>query len=87
MDIMNFFNQARQSGLRMHDMYLLPRDFQDGGSVLHRDMNIPKSLLLKGDVDTVLARVQPGEIVIPKRHTRKVAAFLRKEKIKLPNLK
>jgi hypothetical protein len=38
-------------------------------------------------VDTVLARLQPGEIVIPKPHTRKVAAFLREENIKLPNLK
>lgn len=84
---MNHFNQVRKSGLFMHDMHLLPHDFVNGGSVLNRDRNIPAPLLPKGDVDTVLARVQPGEIVIPKPYTRKVANFLRHENIKLPNLK
>lgn len=84
---MDVYNRVRQSGLQMHDMHMLPLNFVSGGSVLNSDVNIPKSLLPKGDVDTVLARLQPGEIVIPKPHTRKVAAFLRHENIKLPNLK
>lgn len=85
--MMNFFNQVHRSGMRLHDVSMLPHDFQEGGSVLNRDQNIPKSMLPKNDVDVVLARVQPGEIVIPKKFTRKVAKFLREENIKLPNLK
>ena len=84
---MNIFNQVSRAGMRLHDVSMFPHDFQAGGSVLNRDQNISKRLLPKGDVDVVLARVQPGEIVIPKKYTRKVTKFLKHEKINLPNMK
>jgi hypothetical protein len=43
-------------------------------------------MLKPNDVDVVLARLQPGEIVIPVKHTTKVKAMLKKAGIKLPNL-
>jgi hypothetical protein len=36
--------------------------------------------------DSVIAKVMPGEIVIPVKYTRTVKAFLDRRKIKLPNL-
>ena len=63
-----------------------PTNFKKGGMVKPKHKNIPASALPKGDVDTAFARLQVGEIVIPKKHTKKVAKFLKEEGIKLPNM-
>jgi hypothetical protein len=63
-----------------------PTNFRKGGMVKPKHKNIPKGALPKGDVDTAFARLQVGEIVIPKKHTKKVAKFLKEEGIKLPNM-
>jgi hypothetical protein len=42
-------------------------------------------LMTKG-VDQVPALLQQGELVIPKRHTPMVTAFLKSKNIKLPNM-
>lgn len=63
-----------------------PVPFVKGGKVLKKHQNIPKQSLKKGDPDTVYARVQAGELVIPKKHVKKVSAYLKKEKIKLPHM-
>ena len=63
-----------------------PTNFKKGGMVKPKHKNIPKGALPKGDVDTAFARLQVGEIVIPKKHTKKVAKFLKEEGIKLPNM-
>ena len=47
---------------------------------------IPSQYLKKGDSDKVLARLQIGEIVIPKKHVKKITKYLKDEKIKLPNM-
>ena len=63
-----------------------PTNFKRGGKVLQKHKNIPKGALPKGDVDTAFARLQVGELVIPKRLTNKVSSFLKQEGIKLPNM-
>lgn len=63
-----------------------PRSFVDGGKVKANHKNIPAVALKPNDPDRVLARLMPGEIVIPVKHTRKIKEFLKKEKIKLPGL-
>ena len=62
------------------------KSFIQGGKVKASHRNIPVSALKPKDPDQVLARLMPGEIVIPVKHTKKIKAFLRKEKIKLPGL-
>jgi hypothetical protein len=80
-------NNVRNSGLQVHEINMIqPYQFEHGGYVQSLHKNIPSYLLKKNDVDTVLARVQPGEIVIPTKYTRRVAQFLREENIKLPNV-
>jgi hypothetical protein len=61
-------------------------NFVKGGKVKKKHINIPKGYLKHGDPDRVLVRVMPGEIVIPKRLTKKVEGFLKKNKIKLPGM-
>jgi hypothetical protein len=63
---------------------IVPREYRKGGKVGKR--NIPAKVLKKGDVDTVYARLQPGEIVIPKRHAPEVRKMLIKSGIRLPGL-
>lgn len=63
-----------------------PTNFKKGGMVKPKHQNIPKGKLPKGDVDTAYARLQVGEVVIPKKHSKKVAKFLKEEGIKLPNM-
>jgi len=63
---------------------IVPREYRKGGKVGKR--NIPIKALKKGDVDTVYARLQPGEIVIPVKHTPTVRKMLIKAGIKLPGL-
>jgi hypothetical protein len=43
-------------------------------------------LVRTGDTDMVLARVQAGELVIPRKHVKKVETFLKAKKIKLPGM-
>jgi hypothetical protein len=62
------------------------RNYRSGGAVKSAHKNIPKGALPKGDVDTVYARLQPGEVVIPKKHSKTVAKFLKEKKIKLPGM-
>lgn len=64
-----------------------PHDFMRGGAVKPKHKNIPKELLKNKDPDTVFARLQAGELVIPKKHVKKVIPMLKKAKIKLPNVK
>lgn len=63
---------------------IVPKEYRKGGKVGKR--NIPAKALKKGDVDTVYARLQPGEIVIPVKHTSAVRKMLVKAGIKLPGL-
>ncbi len=65
---------------------IAPRSFVKGGSVKAKHKNIPVHALKPKDPDQVLARLMPGEIVIPVKHTKKVKAFLKTAKIKLPGL-
>ena len=61
-------------------------NFVNGGKVKKKHSTIPKQILKVSKVDTVLARLQPGEIVIPVKHTKKVKQFLKKSNIKLPGV-
>lgn len=63
-----------------------PNNFVSGGMVKDRHINIPRRLLKKGDNDRVYARLMENEIVIPVKYAKKVSKFLKKEKIKLPNM-
>ena len=63
---------------------IVPKEYRKGGKVGKR--NIPAKALKKGDVDTVYARLQPGEIVIQVKHTPTVRKMLVKAGIKLPGL-
>ena len=59
------------------------RYYYNGGLILpHIKMN--KKMLT---VDSVKAILQPGEIVIPVKHAKKVATLLRNNNIKLPGLR
>lgn len=64
-----------------------PKSFISGAKVQAKDKNIPKRMLPKGDIDLVLARVAPGELVIPIKHVKKVESFLKTNKIKLRGMK
>jgi hypothetical protein len=66
---------------------VVPHNFINGAKVKKKHKNIPASLVKTGDTDMVLARVQAGELVIPRKHVKKVESFLRSKKIKLPGMK
>ena len=57
-----------------------PRMLKHGGYV-HKTKKTTK---IQSANDSILAVLTPGELVIPKKHTRKVMAYLRKRKIRLP---
>jgi hypothetical protein len=65
---------------------VIPHNFVNGAKVKKHHKNIPASLVRTGDTDMVLARVQAGELVIPRKHVKKVEAFLKDKKIKLPGM-
>jgi hypothetical protein len=66
---------------------IYPHNFYGtGGKVTPAMVNIPQKYLKENDPDQVFARVAVDEIVIPVKHADKVRAFLKKEKINLPNL-
>lgn len=71
---------------RMGGAVIAPYNFTAGGKVKVAHKNIPAARLKKGDPDRVLARLMPGEIVIPVKHAAKVKKMLKKEKIKLPGM-
>lgn len=60
--------------------------FTNGGFVLHSQINLSPDQLKPGDKDQVLARLQPGEVVIPVKYVNKVIPFLKKSNIKLPGI-
>lgn len=66
---------------------IAPKNFTKGGKVKASHKNIPKELLKKNDPDQVFARLAEGELVIPKKHVKKVVPMLKKAGIKLPNVK
>lgn len=63
-----------------------PYRFKGGGVVSSAQGSILKEALPYGDVDTVPARLQPGEIVIPVKHAGTVLSFLKYKGINLPNM-
>jgi hypothetical protein len=63
-----------------------PYSFARGGVVSTAQATIPKEMLPHGDVDTVPARLQPGELVIPVKHVAMVKSYLISKKINLPNM-
>lgn len=66
---------------------ILPISMFNGEKVKRREINIPKSYLKKGDNDRVLARVMPGELVVPLKYVSLVEQFLKSKKIKLRGMK
>ena len=69
-----------------HISLMQPYSFKDGGLVSPAQATIAKESLPHGDVDTVPARLQPGELVIPLKHVGTVMSFLKSKGIKLPNM-
>ena len=63
-----------------------PKVYVAGGKVKTAHRNIPATALAAGDQDRVLARLMPGEIVIPVKHASKVKKMLKAAKIKLPGM-
>jgi len=70
----------------MKRIVVKPRPFGKGGKVKPSHKNIPVHALRPKDPDQVLARLMPGEIVIPVKHASKVKKMLKDAKIKLPGL-
>jgi hypothetical protein len=64
---------------------MAPYSFAHGGVVSPAQATIPKEMLPHSDVDTVPARLQPGELVIPLKHVPMVKSYLMSKKIYLPN--
>ena len=63
-----------------------PKNLIKGGKLHKKDKNIPASLVKTGDTDQILARVQAGELVIPRKHVKKVESFLKSKNIRLPGM-
>ncbi len=70
----------------MRRIVVKPHPFTKGGKVKPSHKNIPVHALKPKDPDQVLARLMPGEIVIPVKHASKVKKMLKDAKIKLPGL-
>jgi len=88
-------NAGVESGLHsgLHTIETMPKlmtDMYAGGKVPTTHIGRPPKfmtvrIMTKG-VDQVPALLQQGELVIPKKHTPMVEAFLRHNKIYLPNM-
>ena len=63
-----------------------PYRFANGGIVSAGQATIPKEFLPPNDTDTVPARLEPGELVIPRKHVPLIKRFLYQNKIYLPNM-
>lgn len=57
-----------------------PRMLKRGGYV----RKTKKTTKTQAANDSILAVLTPGELVIPKKHTHKVMAYLRRRNIRLP---
>jgi hypothetical protein len=64
----------------------VPSSFAHGGIVAPSQASIFPQMLPAGDVDTVPARLQPGEMVIPIKLVSMVKSLLHSKKILLPNM-
>lgn len=71
---------------RQGGQLIAPHNFVGGGKVSAKHKNIPAKALKPKDPDRVLARLMPGEIVIPVKYVSKVKKMLKQAKIKLPGL-
>jgi hypothetical protein len=60
--------------------------FVNGGMVEPSHMNIPSGILPPDDPDRVLTRLMPGELVVPVKHVKLVASFLKKNGINLKGM-
>jgi hypothetical protein len=70
-----------------HVTLMKPRGYAGGGKVLEDHVNIPPRVLARDDdPDRVLARLQPGELIIPLPHVKRVTKFLKSQGIKLPRM-
>ena len=67
----------------VHPFNAKPRQYDKTGGFVKRHNNMTYAQL---HGDSVIARVMPGEIVIPLKYTRQVKRYLKRSKIKLPNL-
>ncbi len=68
----------------VHPFNAKPRRYDKTGGFVKRHHNMTYAQLHGGD--SVRALLMPGEIVIPLKHVRTVKTFLKRRKIKLPNL-
>jgi hypothetical protein len=68
-----------------HISLMQPYSFKDGGLVSHSQATL-RERLPPDDVDTVPARLQPGELVIPVKHVGTVMSFLKGKNINLPGM-
>jgi hypothetical protein len=68
-----------------HISLMQPYRFKEGGLVSPSQATL-RDRLPPDDVDTVPARLQPGELVIPLKHVGTVMSFLKSKKINLPNM-
>ena len=69
-----------------HVTLMTPKGYAYGGMVLGKDVNIPTGALPENDPDRVLARLMPGELIIPLPHVKSVVSFLKSKNIKLPRM-
>ena len=69
-----------------HVTLMTPKGYAYGGMVLGKDINIPTGVLPDEDPDKVLARLMPGELIIPLKHVKSVVSFLKSKNIKLPRM-
>ena len=69
-----------------HITLMQPKGYMYGGMVKGEDVNVPDRVVAEDDPDKVLARLQPGEMVIPKKHVKKVVTFLKSQRIILPGM-
>ena len=60
-----------------------PRDLYKQGGYVYSSPHMTQKQLQN---DSVLAVLRPNEIVIPVKHAKTVAKFLKSKNIKLPNL-
>ena len=69
-----------------HVTLMSSKGYAYGGRVMPSDINIPDGVLPDDDPDKVLARLMPGELVIPLKHVKSVVSFLKSKNIKLPRM-
>jgi hypothetical protein len=67
-----------------HISLMQPKAYAYGGMVLGQDVNIPNGILNPNDPDKVLARLMPGELIIPLPHVKRVKTYLKSQGIRLP---